>query len=159
MSDIYNWLFEDAFFLMYAKDMRTGMFSGFLTIGGFLYSAHAFIVIHMKKEVYETPEHRQKIRDGRRAKQTMPFYGTLKNLSRLLIASTVSALVTSTSQFTIGLYHSNLAAIVCVSLSAVTMLLLALSIVVMVINFRAWFMLLESHAEKTSREESANTIR
>ena len=38
----------------YASNLRGSFFTGFLALGGFLMSAKTFIIVNMKKEVYDS---------------------------------------------------------------------------------------------------------
>ena len=141
-----NSLLASSFFEFYASSMRASLFSGFLTMSGFLFSAHTFIIIHLKKEVYEHENYLEVIDGLRSSVPNRSHYGSLRRLSRLLVASTSCCLLTSMLQMSVGLNSSNIAAGICVASAAVSMVLLSISLVVMSLGFRFWFNELEKRS-------------
>lgn len=122
----------------YSKNMRSYLFSGFFTLSGFLLSAHTFIVIHMKKEIYDTDKYRQRVIERRGVTRGHTHYGALTRLSLLLIGSVAMALVTSILQFTVGLYPANWAVLICTGMAAITAAALLGSLVAIWGNIKAW---------------------
>ncbi len=136
---------DPALYAMFAKELRPGLFTGFLTISGFLVSAHTFIVVHMKKEVYDHDQFKAHAEERKKANPAHRPYGSLKNLSRLLLASVFASLTASLSQVTVGLWHSDYAAYWCMFAAAVAFFLLVLSVIVMALNMRSWFRFIEQN--------------
>jgi hypothetical protein len=113
---------------LYASGMRNSLFTGFLTLCGFLMSAKTFIVVNMKKEVYDRPRYRENFREQQALKPSMRLFGPLESLARLLTINVAFSLVTAASQFTIGLIPSIWAAGWCLGVAAVTMVFLGFSL-------------------------------
>ncbi len=155
-SNALNWLFDHGLFDVYARDMRGGLFSGFLTISGFLYSTHTFIIAHMRKEVYDLPRHSQIIADKRQLQPATPYYGSLRNLSRFILASVALSAVTSLSQFTVGLLHYNWTALLCLTLAALTGVTLVTTIVLTAQNLSTWFSMIEEEQMCKSGDEAGD---
>src|SRR5262245_14678867 len=130
------------FYRFYASNLRGGLFTGFLTLSGFLFAVKTFIIVNMKKELYDTPNYRKRVRELRILNPALTVYGPLGRLSILLQGVLCAALCTSISQFTIGLIPHRLAAIFCLSLVAVTVGLLVWALIVIRANlsdlFTAW---------------------
>ena len=151
---ICEWMTQTTFYDAFAENLRSGFFTGFLTISGFLYSAHTFIIVHMKKEVYETSTYEKRMNAKRLTKPDAEYYQSLRNLSRLILAAVLSGLVTSISHVTIGLIQANWAAVWCVSWAAITFILLIICVIVMGLNLRAWFEFLEEEKRSNSGTKS-----
>jgi hypothetical protein len=139
LSALSAWLLDVGFYDAFAKDVRPGFFSGFLTISGFLYSAHTFIVIHMKKELYGTDRYRRRIKARRKNNPQHAYYGTLRRLSRFLMASVCLSLATAVFQVTFGLHRANWSAVACVVMAVASLGMLVASIVAMAANLKIWF--------------------
>ena len=140
---VYDWVFETKFFDTFARDLRPAFFSGFLTIGGFLFSAQTFIVIHMKKELYDSDFYKNLITKRRAVNPKHSHYGTLRRLSGLILVAVCSSLVAALLQISLGLIHANWAALVCIISALIAFLFLVLSVVIMAQNLKAWFNSLE----------------
>lgn len=123
----------------YASAMRTGLFSGFLTISGFLFSAHTFLVMQLKKEIYDQEWYRERLAQIRKTDSTRPLYGTLRNLSRVLMTAIVLSFTTSILQFTLGLIPSFWTACVCVFIAILSATFLGASLYVTTVCLRDWF--------------------
>jgi hypothetical protein len=129
----------------YAMAMRTGLFSGFMTVTGFLLTAHAFIVVHMKKEFYDQEFYRKRIEEARQLNKNHSYYGALSRLSKLLTFSVAMSLATAVSQFSVGLIHRNWAALICMALASITAFVLGVSIFIIRANLKQWFADIEQH--------------
>src|SRR4051794_31887384 len=93
---------EDAFQQFYATNLRGSLFSGFLTLTGFLFTVKTFLVINMKKELYDTQAYRDRHEAYLSTNPDLKLYAPLRRLSRWLLAAVVSSLVTAVSQLTVG---------------------------------------------------------
>jgi hypothetical protein len=115
-----------SFSTFYADKLRASLFTGFLTLGGFLMSLKTFIIVNMKKEVYDTDEYKKKwlISNPRRQKDTGLLYTPLQNLSHMLYATILFSISTSAAQLTIGLFETFWGSVICVWLASVTIILL-----------------------------------
>lgn len=143
---MYDFFFGCEFHHFYAASMRGSFFSGFLTLGGFLFSANTFIVIHMKKEVYEHAQYLRRLKEIRTVNPDHSHYGGLKRLSQLLVVSLSVSLIASIFQLTVGLAPYNLAAMLCILVAIAALILLGVSIYMMATNLQQWFIDLESHS-------------
>ncbi|MEN6404840.1 MAG: hypothetical protein ABFC77_00055 [Thermoguttaceae bacterium] len=138
----------------YAKNLRGSLFSGFLTLAAFLLSANTFIVIHLQKELYGTSLYHKKIKELRQAKPSLPFYGPLRRLSRLLFWTILFSLMTAIAQLTIGLYEDVWAPCVCIALAFIAVVFLSISFFAMSSALSDWFKQLENDAENEHQDHS-----
>lgn len=127
----------------YSQNIRSSLFTGFLTLGGFLFSLKTFIVVKMKENVYDDKDYIKNLNEQRKITPGLSHYGPLKRLSNLLFLSVLSSIITSVSQFTIGLIDSPVSALICIWLSSFTIVLLIISLILIKINLDQWFSYLE----------------
>lgn len=135
------------------EKIRPSFFSGFLTITGFLLTAHTFMVTHMKKEVYEQEWYTQRIDKLREVNDKHSYFGALKRFSRLLLCTLVMSLVTAVLQVTLGLVKDWRAAAICTGFAASTVILLATCIGILWMNLRDWFEQVEADANRKWSEK------
>lgn len=141
----------------YADNLRVPMFTGFLSLGGFLFAAKTFIVVHMKKEVYDTEGYAKRLSEMRRLNSKLSHYQPLANLSALLFWSVSSSLLTATLQLTLGMIPKNWAAATCMSAAAVTIILLACCLVAIRRNIKCWLKDLEETVKaKAARSQATD---
>lgn len=115
----------------YANNIRSSLFSGFLTVGSFLLSLKVFIVVKLKENIFDTDGYKEKLKVGRKINPKLTLYGPVKRLSSLLFLTISSAMVASVTQLTIGLIPFLWAAFFCifVSVFAVSMLIFTLLLI------------------------------
>lgn len=114
---------------LYDAKFQTPLFTGFLTIGGFLLTLKTFVLIQLKKELYETDFYKKRLNDRRQLNPNLSLYGPLNRLGILLIYCVFAALFTAVAQLSIGFIPHRLAAAFCISLAIGTLTLV----------FQAWF--------------------
>jgi hypothetical protein len=148
---IIQFLTGDGLHKFYAASLRGSLFAGFLTLSGFLFSAHTFIIVHMKKEMYDTESYKKRLAAIQILNGDHSYYGGLRRLSRLLITTTALALIASVLQLTLGLVEANWCAVVCLAAASVAIVLLVISLLVIALNLRTWF----DDLEDASRQEPA----
>jgi hypothetical protein len=98
----------------YAQNIRTSLFTGFLTVGSFLLSLKVFIVVKLKENIFDSATYKDKLTDRRELNPKLTHYGPLKRLSQLLFFSIVSAITASAVQLSIGLIPTWQATLFCV---------------------------------------------
>lgn len=115
----------------YAKNMRGSLFTGFLTVGSFLLSLKAFIVVKLKENIFDSDGYKDKLRDRRKLNPSLTLYGPLKRLSLLIFLAIASAIFASISQLTVGLIERWEAIFFClfVSIFAIGMLISTLLLI------------------------------
>lgn len=107
----------DAIVEFYQTSLREPLFSGFLTIGAFLFSLKTFIITVMKKEVYDTEEYKRKFLELQDIDKSLKKYDNLKYLGELLFYTVLTSLIVAVSQFTLGFLNFDLASMICTSLA------------------------------------------
>ncbi|WP_254512277.1 hypothetical protein [Anatilimnocola floriformis] len=140
----------DEFVKFYEATLRQPLFTGFLTLSGFLLSATTFIVMQMKKELYERQLYLDEVERLRAASPSLKTYAPLQRLSWLLIGTLVISLITSAWQFTFGVLwrHYGGGAIVGCVLAAIAFVAIFFCLVQMFNNLNTWFTYLEKEADK-----------
>lgn len=115
----------------YARNMRGSLFTGFLTVGSFLLSLKAFIVVKLKENIFDSEGYKDKLRERRKLNPSLTLYGPLKRLSLLIFLSIASAISASIAQLTVGLVERWEATFFClfVSIFAIGMLISTLLLI------------------------------
>jgi hypothetical protein len=120
----------------YNNGIRSSMFGGLLSVGGFLLSLKTFIVIKLKESVYDTKSYQDIVEKNRKLNPAIKHYQPLQNLSDFLFWAVLSAIVASVIQLTIGLssnYYMILFAIFS-SIFAVNILIITLLLIKFSLN-------------------------
>lgn len=100
----------------YGDKIRGSLFAGFLTLGGFLLSLKTFIVVNMKKEVFDTDEYQSlwdEVKKLDHAGELEYKYSPLRYLSTVLYLAIVACISTAVLQLTIGLINNLWAVVIC----------------------------------------------
>lgn len=137
---------------VYGRDLRTPLFTGCLTVGSFLLTLKATILLRVKG-VYDAPEY-QKMFDAhcdqerRRSpgKQPPGCYDSFRNLGVALMASVVVALLASIMQLTAGMSGTAVGISVALAFAATALLWLLFVWWQMARNLSAWFSALKRPA-------------
>ena len=129
--------------LFYEKNLRASLFTGFLTMGGFLLSLKTGILIKIKESLYDNKEYIEKIGQLRLINPKLTQYGPLRRLSRVLSFSVFFCLLSAASQFTVGLLMNSWSTAFCLAIAAFSMSMLIVSFLVIQLNLSKWFQFLE----------------
>ena len=139
----------EKFFTFYAANLRGSLFSGFLTLGSFLVAVNTFLIVNLKKEVYDHATYKQRVHDAKQGNPSASFFGPLRRLAKLLLATIVLCLSTAVAQLTVGVLFTNwISAAICIGLAGVSILLLAFVLWKVHQNLTDWFDFIETTAEK-----------
>jgi len=122
----------------YSK-LQPSLFTGFLTLGGFLLSLMVFIVVQLKKELFDDKNYQQHHEAVSKIQQTSSLYEPLKNLGSYLLYSVLFSLVTSLSQITIGLLPYTHAKIFCVAIALTTFCVVIRAWMAIRLTLKNWF--------------------
>lgn len=126
----------------YSKNLRGSLFTGFLTLGGFLLSLKTFIVVNMKKEVFDTDDYKAEWEEQKKldtANKMGQRFEPLRYLSTTLFLSIASCVITSVLQLTLGLSDTFWAAIICLWTALVSVLFLLRSLWLIRVNLNRMF--------------------
>lgn len=127
----------------YAKNIRASLFTGFLTVGSFLLSLKAFIVVKLKENVFDTEVYKNKLKELRKINPGLTLYGPVKRLSQLLFLTISSAVVASVSQLTVGLVENWMAVLFCVFVAAFAISMLVATLLLIKSTLDEWLEYLE----------------
>lgn len=129
-------------FDFYARNLRGSLFTGFLALGGFLMSAKTFIIVNMKKEVYDSARYKQDWLDGRElngSENYPPLFRPLRRLSNILFYTISFSFLASVAQLTIGLFESVPSVVICSFLVILAICFLMLSLYLIKKNLATMF--------------------
>lgn len=139
---------EWVWFRFYREGLRTPFFTGFLTLGTFILTLQATILLRIK-EIYDHPSYADKwnVLQGQREAQGQGgtgYYDPLRNLGIALLANVFFALVTSLLQVTVGFIDDPCAVGICLGFAATTFALLLMLWWQIASNLYRWFSEIES---------------
>jgi len=128
------------FFDFYAANLRTSLFSGCLTLGSFLLTVNTFLIVNLKKEVYDHEEYKKIVEGHRKFKPDYPYYKPLRNLSRLLFVTISLAFFSAALQLTLGtLWSRPISAMICVAAAAAVGVSVSIALCMLACAMRDWF--------------------
>lgn len=127
----------------YSKRMQTPLFTGFLTLGGFLLTLKTFVLIKLKEGLYDHKKYQEHHNKRKLLNSELTYYGPLSRLGNFLILSVLFALLTSFFQFTFGFINSNVIAAIALSLALTTSVIVLFAWWNIRRNLNYWFELLE----------------
>jgi hypothetical protein len=127
----------------YRSDLRVPLFTGFLTMGTFLLTLQATILLRIK-EIYDDSDYAatwQVLQDQRKAKglPKTGYYDPLRNLGVALLANIFCALASSVLQVTLGFINAPWAVGICLGFAATTFGLILLLWWHIAANLIRWF--------------------
>lgn len=134
---------------LYDSFIRQSLFTGFLTLGGFLLSMKTFVLVNVKKEVYDSDAYTKFLQECRGNNLTLNRYASLYELQRGLTCSIVLSLLSSASQFTLGLTGYWWAKALASTVAALALAMVLWSVWLLYANTRAWI----DYARKAKEEE------
>lgn len=106
----------------YQKNGRTGVFTGFITLGSFLLALKSTMLQRLK-EGFDSKEYKRIYEYHIANGGTGEYYESLKNISLALATCVPMALVSSAIQMTLGFSSHPVAFAVCAAIPTVTLLL------------------------------------
>lgn len=142
----------DGFSGFYGKNLRGSLFSGFIALGGFLLSLKAFIVVTMKREVYDNPVYIEHWIEESPKKNRGERYDTLRDLSSVLFLSILTCVSAAILQITVGLIEELFAAVVCLWAAALAASYLIFCLFLINTNLGAMFEYLRKDGESGTGE-------
>ena len=132
----------------YHSNIRGYMFSGFLSVGTFMFSLMTFVITNLKEKLFDTKEYLERIAqdefertgkniDGSDIKADRKYL-QLRNQCTFISLSIASSLLTSVSQFTLGFSNNIILVIVCTFLGILTLCFLSQALFFMWRSLRIW---------------------
>lgn len=123
----------------YNENLRASLFAGFLSLGGFLLSLKTFIVVNMKKDIFDSKKYEEAWESQRKLGSIGRKYDPLRELSMILFASILASIITAVLQITVGLHQSLLSTAICIWSAAFATILLCKSLFLIRANLRTMF--------------------
>lgn len=137
----------------YSKNIRASLFTGFLTVGSFLLSLQAFIVVKLKENVFDSPLYRERVASRKKLDPRITLYGPVKRLSSMLFLSTASAIFASVCQLTFGLIQELYATFICIFAASFAISMLVAALLLIRSALQDWLDTLEDHNNLLSQQE------
>jgi len=106
----------DDFWEFFNSNIRASLFAGFLSLGGFLLSLKTFIIVNMKKDVFDSEKYKSTWENQSKLDLSGKLgrrYDPLRELSNVLFAAIVTAIGTAVLQITVGLHESFWTTFIC----------------------------------------------
>lgn len=136
---------------LYDDKLRVGIFTGFLTLSGLLFTIRSFTITNIYRDLYGNPDYQQHLSDlnselPERSRRTLT--GSLRLLSRKLLITLLICFATSIFQVTFGLfvdskhgniYANNIIAALAIALVFASIVAVALAISRYTEVVREWF--------------------
>ncbi len=146
---------ENGLFALYDRKFQTPLFTGFLTISGFLLTLKTFVLVQLKKELYDQSFYKEDIDYKRLTNPKLTLYGPLNRLASLLVLCVLGGLTTAVSQLSVGFIPSRFAAAFCIAVGAGTLALVFQAWYEIRRNLTRWFEVLEENNKKNQSEQHA----
>lgn len=122
----------------YYEGFRAPIFVACVTFGTFLFTMKSFIVVTMKREVYDTNAYRERFTNaGRYDSAGGGRYRGLKGLSLLLLVAILVALASAAIQVSIGWIQKPWAAWTALAFAGATLALVIWSVLLVYVNIRS----------------------
>jgi hypothetical protein len=130
----------------YVNSMRTTLFIAFLAMGTFTLSLMSMFMFSLKEKLFDDLEY-IKLYKSKETITSNNFsrYFPFINLSRLFIFCVLCCFITSISQFTVGMIHSNFTVILCLSLALSTIIIALFILYSVWKNLEVWFNMLRKN--------------
>lgn len=125
--------------------IQGSLFTGFLTIGGFLLSLKTFLLLRLKQDIYDHKGYLERVERLRSLDPKIKRYDPLLRLSQLLVFTVFCALCSSISHLTVGYVFRPLGPIFSISISFSTLGLVILNWLVLSRNIKMWMEFIEKH--------------
>lgn len=129
----------DGFGKFFNDNIRASLFAGFLSLGGFLLSLKTFIIVNMKKDVYDSPKYGQTWEAHSKLGAVGRKYDPLRELSAVLFAAILTAILTAILQITVGLHQSFGSSFICLWSATFATILLVKSLFLIRSNLKNMF--------------------
>ena len=129
----------DRFGDFYGKNLRASLFAGFLSLGGFLLSLKTFIIVNMKKDVYDDVKYIERYEEQSKLGAVGKRLDPLRELSGILFAAILFAIIAAILQITVGLFETFTSTIICMWAATFATMLLIKSLLLIRSNLNLMF--------------------
>jgi hypothetical protein len=140
---------HDSLTQFYADHLRSSLFSGFMTLAGFLFTVKSFLIARLQQDVYGDPDYQDWIEDiGKKHTPSLTVYGSLKRLGRFLFLALCLSFATAVAQFTFGLVGQRWATWIALGMAIAAAIVFVRTLFVVRGAVKAWVDFLEQKLEK-----------
>lgn len=132
----------------YHSNIRGYMFSGFLSIGTFMFSLMTFVITNLKEKLFDTNEYLERIAQEKYNQTGLNVNGNeikavekylpLRNQSAFISLSIACSLFTSVLQFTVGFSNNIIAVVFCTFFGVLTLCFLSQALFFMWRSLKIW---------------------
>lgn len=123
----------------YGENLRGNLFSGFLALGGFIFSLKAFILVTMKQNVYDSEIYEEKWLELNKGASGDVYFSPLKELNSVLYMTVLLSIFCAMLNITIGLLPIILVVYICIFSAFYATAYLILSLWLIKGNLDTWF--------------------
>lgn len=142
----------------YAKNLRSSLFTGFMTLTGFLFTLHTFLLVTLHRDIYGKEAYQKwMLTTGRKYNPGLNPLRPLRNVSRLLFVMLCCSFISSVMQLSLGLVPHKWAVYTCLGMAVTTILLFALMLWVIRLVISDWLTFVEKEAEKVHAPPTASS--
>lgn len=140
----------------YKSNFRNTFFTGFLTLGSFLFTFKSFAILRLTT-VFESEEYQDRhISRKQNPEYSQGFLDPLTNLNDSVFLAIALALITSASQLTVGLIPNWFASLICLWLALFSAVVLARTIRLLKLNIDSWLDVESERLEKVISNRESN---
>jgi hypothetical protein len=115
----------------YANSFRGDLFSAFVALAGFIFALKTFIIITMKKELYNHPEYIKRFQLNKALSPSLRRHAPLNNLRLILSWAVVCSLAAAICQLTLGLVPHWLCSGISLAIALYAVVIFSVAFVVM----------------------------
>lgn len=123
----------------YGDSLRGNLFSGFLALGGFIFSLKAFILVTMKQNVYDSKIYEDKWLELNKGGTGEAYFSPLKELNSVLYMTVLLSILSAILNITIGLLPVIAVVYICIFSAFYATGFLILSLWLIKGNLDTWF--------------------
>lgn len=101
----------------YHDKWSVALFSTSITLASFIFTMKSFVIQTVKKNVYDTEQHKSLVKKRRFSGANTDYYGGLRRLSNLLKWTIILAVFNSVCQLTLSILNNFYASAFCIVIS------------------------------------------
>jgi hypothetical protein len=146
---------NDSLSIFYALSLRASLFTGFLTLSGFLFTVKTFLIVRMQQDVYGDEDYQDWVRVAQKYNASITTYGPLRRLGRWLFISVCASFLASLAQLTIGIFEQRWSTWLALGAAAFAAAIFFVTLLIIRSAIRGWIGYLEEKADKRQLKRKA----
>lgn len=144
---------------LYVDKMRTILFSGFLTLSGFMFTVKTFLIVRLQQDVYGDERYQNWVlKVARKYNKSITVYGSLRRLGKLLFWSVCCSFGAALSQVTLGFVEKRWSTWIVLAVTVAAGVLFLFTLIVVRGVVRKWIDFQESKCDERLRKELAQSV-